>query len=73
MVELGDAGEFLALMDTVSMKPMLSGSQNLTLFVPTDEAIEDFRHDLENFNRIEEPEYNVDDGLLRLEIWKGAF
>ena len=39
---------------------------NVTLFVPSNEAIEDFRHDLQHLNSVEDDEriiYNVDEGL----------
>jgi len=38
---------------------------NMTIFVPSNEAIEDFRHDLEHLNSVdnERNTYNIDDGL----------
>ena len=43
----------------------LDKSKNITLFVPSNDAIEDFRHDLEQLNSLdnERNTYNVDDGL----------
>ena len=43
----------------------LDKSKNMTLFVPSNDAIEDFRHDLEQLNSLdnERNTYNVDDGL----------
>jgi len=62
--------EFLALLDESDMNNKLSG--NLTLFVPTDDAIEDFNDDLEKINEIsgsgdygDENRYNIDEGLFR--------
>ena len=48
------------------MKPLLE--QNVTLFVPSDEAVEDFRRDVETVTgaseKVEEgPVYNIDSGL----------
>ena len=38
---------------------------NLTLFIPSNEAIEDFRHDLQHLNSVENDRntYNIDEGL----------
>jgi uncharacterized surface protein with fasciclin (FAS1) repeats len=36
----------------------------VTLFVPTNDAVEDFRHDLQRLNAVEYERYNVDDGLV---------
>ena len=43
----------------------LDKNKNLTLFVPSNDAIEDFSHDLEQLNSLdnERNTYNVDDGL----------
>ena len=37
---------------------------NMTIFVPSNEAVEDFRHDLEHLNSVdnERNAYNIDDG-----------
>ena len=61
------AEEFLELLDTVDMRGWLD--DNMTIFVPTDEAVEDFRHDLERLNTVSpaageiDLSYNVDSGL----------
>jgi transforming growth factor-beta-induced protein len=54
--------EFLALVDSSGLKTMLS--DNVTVFLPSDDAIEDFRHDLEKLNAVDQIAYNVDDGLV---------
>ena len=43
----------------------IPSDQNMTIFVPSNDAIEDFRHDLEQLNTLDNDRnsYNVDDGL----------
>ena len=43
----------------------IPSDQNMTIFVPSNDAIEDFRHDLERLNSVdnERNSYNIDDGL----------
>lgn len=43
----------------------IPSDQNVTIFVPSNDAIEDFRHDLEQLNTLDNDRntYNVDDGL----------
>jgi hypothetical protein len=36
----------------------------VTIFAPTNDAVEDFRHDLQRLNAVEYERYNVDDGLV---------
>ena len=38
---------------------------NMTIFIPSNEAVEDFRHDLQHLNSVdnERNSYNIDDGL----------
>ena len=38
---------------------------NMTIFIPSNEAVEDFRHDLQHLNSVdnERNTYNIDDGL----------
>lgn len=44
---------------------LMDGMENITVFVPSNEAIEDFRHDLQHINVVENERdvYNIDDGL----------
>jgi len=61
--ELGGL-EFLILLDENNMLEKLT--KNMTVFVPTNDAIEDFHRDLVELNSIDSGEdavYNVDDGL----------
>ena len=61
--ELGGL-EFLVLLDENNMLEKLE--ENMTVFVPTNEAIEDFHKDLVELNKIDSAKdtiYNVDDGL----------
>ena len=55
--------EFSELLTESGME--LPNSKNLTIFVPSNDAIEDFRHDLERLNSVdnERNSYNIDDGL----------
>jgi len=60
--ELGGK-EFLNLVVENQLDSLLN---NVTLFVPTDEAVEDFMKDMEELQLFEQPEnivYNIDDGL----------
>ena len=71
------AEEFETLLESADMMSLLD--QNLTLFVPSNDAVEDFRHDLEevatsvNFvqnndvssDSADQVVYNVDDGFSR--------
>ena len=61
-----DSAEFMELIDTTGMNDMLK--ENITVFVPSDDAIEDFRHDLEKLNSLDHDQvsYNVDDGLIEV-------
>jgi len=61
--ELGGL-EFLVLLDENNMLDKLSG--NMTVFAPTNDAIEDFHRELVELNSIDSGKdevYNVDDGL----------
>jgi len=44
---------------------IMNDLSNMTIFIPSNEAIEDFRHDLEHLNSVdnERNTYNIDDGL----------
>ena len=55
--------EFTALLEENGMMEELKS--NVTLFAPSDDAIEDFRHDLQQLNSLdnERNSYNIDDGL----------
>merc|ERR1719210_1429466 len=55
--------EFTALLQENGMLDTLES--NVTLFAPSDDAIEDFRHDLQQLNTLENDKnsYNIDDGL----------
>ncbi len=61
--------EFLQLVRSTSLESLL-GEANVTLLLPTNDAVEDFRHDLEQLNALpggevdQGPQYSVDDGLL---------
>jgi len=69
-----EGDEFLQLVTAAGLDHILE--RNVTLFVPTNEAVEDFRSDLERLNSLEAvvelanaedaggPAYNVDEGLL---------
>ena len=64
---IGGAEEFAELLKENGLMDELL-EQNVTLFVPSNEAIEDFRHDLQHLNTLGDYEYeavpyNVDDGL----------
>ena len=56
--------EFAELMKESGIMEEMSNT-NLTMFVPSNEAIEDFRHELQHLNSVENERnsYNVDDGL----------
>ena len=43
---------------------IMNDLSNMTIFIPSNEAIEDFRHDLEHLNSVdnERNTYNIDDG-----------
>ena len=63
-----EAEEFEQLLEAADLMSVLD--DNVTIFVPSNDAIEDFRHDLEQLNTISiaaEPDevitYNVDEGL----------
>ncbi len=64
-----DGREFLELMKDGGLEDVLEEA-NVTILVPSDDAVEDFRHDLEELNsissldRLDGREYHVDDGLL---------
>lgn len=57
--------EFNTLADSLGLGEILK--ENVTVFAPSDDAIEDFRHDLEQLNVLDRDHrsysYNVDDGL----------
>jgi len=56
--------EFLSLLVENKLESFLN---NVTLFVPDDDAVEDFRKDLEEMNTFTHAEnvvYNIDDGLI---------
>jgi len=56
--------EFLVLLDENNMLDKLE--ENMTVFVPTNDAIEDFHRDLVELNKIDSDKdvvYNIDDGL----------
>ena len=61
MQEMG-ATEFMELLKSTSMDVVMD--QNVTIFAPTNDAVEDFRHDLQRLNAVEYERYNVDDGLV---------
>jgi transforming growth factor-beta-induced protein len=61
MQEMG-ATEFVELLKSTEMDDFLD--KNVTLFAPTNDAVEDFRHDLQRLNAVEYERYNVDDGLV---------
>ena len=55
--------EFTALLEENGMMDQMKN--NVTVFAPSDDAIEDFRHDLQQLNSLENEKnsYNIDDGL----------
>lgn len=57
--------EFTALLEENGMTEEYLKSNNVTLFAPSDDAIEDFRHDLQQLNSLDNDRnsYNIDDGL----------
>ena len=61
MEEMG-VSEFIELMKSTDLDKVLVN--NVTIFAPTNDAVEDFRHDLQRLNAVEYERYNVDDGLV---------
>ena len=57
-----NAKEFVQLIKTSDMENLLK-EKNFTVFLPTDDAIEDYRHDLEQLNSVDFVSYNIDSGL----------
>lgn len=59
-----EANGFVDLVDSLDLNDLFQG--NRTVFVPSNDAVEDFQHDLETSNAITSEEsvrYNVDDGF----------
>lgn len=56
--------EFAELLKSSDIRDMLE--ENVTIFVPSDDAVEDFRHDLQQLNNLDSDQmtYNVDPGLV---------
>lgn len=50
--------EFLQLLKATNLESMLK--ENMTVFVPTDDAVEDFRHDLEKMNALDHDEISYE-------------
>ena len=61
MSDMG-VNEFVELLKSTELDKYLD--QNITIFAPTNDAVEDFRHDLQRLNAVEYERYNVDDGLV---------
>ena len=61
-----NAKEFVQLVKTSDVENLLK-NKNVTVFLPSDDAIEDFRHELEELNSVDHVSYNIDDGL---KVWK---
>merc|ERR1712226_43262 len=57
-----EVDEFLSLAKAADALETFNGDLNVTVFAPTDDAVEDFRMDLEQFNALEEKavSYNIE-------------
>ncbi len=57
MQEMG-VTEFMELLKSSELSNYLE--QNVTMFVPSNDAVEDFRHDLQRLNAVEYEKYDVE-------------
>jgi len=57
MQEMG-VTEFMELLNSTDLSHFLN--KNVTIFVPSNDAVEDFRHDLQRVNAVEYEKYNVE-------------
>ena len=53
------------VMNSLKENGIMDELSNMTIFIPSNEAVEDFRHDLQHLNSVdnERNTYNIDDGL----------
>ena len=53
------------VMKSLKENGIMDELSNMTIFIPSNEAVEDFRHDLQHLNSVdnERNTYNIDDGL----------